>query len=111
MVDGGVRTVANIQRLFQYFNGNARLANAFPTSLGGLTGKVVDMAFGTSIYNVGFVQAIGGWGNDLTSFVLMGGTGIALFDLIKTPSPSTMLNYTFTVGSYPYSMYYDKPTK
>jgi len=41
----------------------------------------------------------------------MGGAGNALWDLIETPSPFTMSNYLFTVGSYPYSIYNDKPNK
>ena len=111
MVDGGVRTVANAQRLWHYFNGKPQLAKAYPTSLGALAGKGIDMAFGTSIYDVGFGQAVGGWGNDLTSFVVMGGNGAAISNLVNTPSPSSMLNYIFSVGSYPYSMYYNAPTK
>jgi len=111
MLDGGVRAVANAQRLFQYFNGNAKMANAYPTNLGGLAGKGIDMALGTSAYKVGLGQSIGSMGNDFTSFIATGGTGGALLDLMKTPSVSTGFNYFFTVGSYPYSLYYDKPDK
>ena len=111
MLDGGVRTVANAQRLGQYFNGKSKLADAYPTSLEALVGKCVDLAFGTSIYNVGFGQAIGGWGNDLTSFVVTGGNGMSLFELQKSPSFGTGLNYGYSLFSYPYSMYYNKPSK
>jgi len=111
IIDGGTRTLANGQRIYQYFNGNNSLANAYPTSLGGLIGKGIDMTMGTTVDKVGYGQAIGSWGNDLASFIATGGTGGALLDLINTPSASTGFNYFFTVGSYPYSMYYDKPDK
>ena len=111
MVDGFARTVANAQRLFMYCNGNAQTANAYPTSIGAIAGKSIDMAFGVSFCNVGFGQAIGGWGNDLTSFVVMGGNGGALLMLQKSPSLETGLNYGYSLFSYPYSMYYNKPSK
>ena len=111
MLDGSARVFANMQRLYFYLNGNPALGNAYPTSLGGIVGKGVDMAFGVPADKIGFGQAIGSWGNDLSSFIVMGGTGNALYDLIISPSPQSMSNYLFTVGVYPYSMYYDKPNK
>ena len=111
MLDGSARVFANMQRLYFYLNGNPVLGNACPTSLGGIVGKGVDMAFGVPADKIGFGQAIGSWGNDLISFIAMGGTGNALYDLIRSPSPQSMSNYLFTVGVYPYSMYYDKPNK
>ena len=111
IVDGGVRTVANTQRLWLYLNGNSKVANAYPTSTGALAGKGIDMTFGVSPNSVGFGQTIGGCGNDLISFVLMGGNGAALFDLQKSPSLQTGLNYGFSLFSYPYSLYVNKPTQ
>ena len=111
MLDGSARVFANMQRLYYYLNGNPAFGNAYPTSLGGIVGKGLDMAFGVPADKIGFGQAIGSWGNDFISFIVMGGTGNALYDLIRSPSPQTMSNYLFTVGIYPYSMYYDKPNK
>jgi hypothetical protein len=111
IVDGGVRTATNAQRLWQYLNGNTQLANAYPTSIGSLAGKGIDMTFGVSPYSVGYGQAIGSWGNDLISFSATGGNGAALLNLQKSPSLETGLNYGFSLFSYPYSMYNNTPKK
>jgi len=65
----------------------------------------INIAVGISVYYVGFGLAIGVWGNNLTSFVMLGGNGTAISNLVDAPSPSSMLNYFFSMGSYPYSMF------
>jgi hypothetical protein len=111
IVDGGVRTATNAQRLWQYLNGNTLLANAYPTSIGSLAGKGIDMAFGKSAYSVGYGQAIGSSGNDLISFAATGGTGRALVNIQITQNADAYLNYLFTYLSYPYSLYHNQPNK
>ena len=111
MFDGSARVVANMQRFYLYLNGNTKLADAYPTNLGGLAGKGIDMAFGISVDRVGYGQAIGSWGNDLGSFSMMGGNGLTLFDFYESPSLETGFKYGFSMFSYPYSWYNDKPTK
>lgn len=111
MMDGGSRFLLNAQRLFMYANGQSPAANVFPTSGGALIGKLGDMAFGVNSNSLGLGQAIGGWANDLSSFVITGGNASSLSTFLESPSLSTGLNYGFSMFSYPYSMYNDIPTK
>ena len=111
MLDGSARVFANMQRLYYYLNGNPAFGNAYPTSLGGIVGKGLDMAFGVPADKIGFGQAIGSWGNEIVSFSMVGGNGLALFDFYESPSLETGIKYGLSFINYPYSLYFDKPTK
>ncbi len=111
MLDGSARVFANMQRFYFYLNGNPALGNAYPTSLGGIVGKGVDMAFGVPADKIGYGQAIGSWGNEIVSFSMVGGNGLAIFDFYESPSLETGIKYGLSFINYPYSLYFDKPTK
>lgn len=107
MIDGATRTVANAQRLYMYFKGNSSTADAYPTSLGALVGKGLDLIDGVPMDQIGPGQAYYGLVNDITAFAVTGGSGYALKGLIIDFRVGSVSNYTFVFGGYGYSIIED----
>lgn len=104
MIVGATRMVANTQRLRMYLKGNNRLADAYPTNIGGVVGKTFDLIDGVPMDQIGMGQALYSLGNDLTSFAATGGTAYALQNLVMYPSYGNAGHYAITWASYVYGI-------
>ena len=107
IVDGGYRIIANLPRLAGYLTLNTQFANSMPSNIGATIGKLGDMAFGVPANQYGFGQAIGGAANDLTSFVVTGGTAASLNNLVSNYSTANAIWYFNAYAGYTNSMFFN----
>ncbi|WP_026714000.1 RHS repeat-associated core domain-containing protein [Flavobacterium daejeonense] len=84
IIDGGYRIGANSLRLISYVSGNNDIGNSLPSNIGGTIGKITDGMNGGSFIQVGKWQNRLGIANDISSFILSGGNGSAMYGLMST---------------------------
>ena len=107
VADGLIRVATNGTKLFFLLQGKTRIGSSTPSNLGGWIGKGVDLANGASYGQIGLGQGIGSFVNDFSTFVITGGSAMALQQSLAYPSFWTVSQYGFILTGTPYSAYSD----